>query len=70
VGDDLQLLLWDTGSPGAPAARVREAHGSADLHCVDWSPLQPELLVTGARAAPAHRVHFLHSAASVSCAHR
>lgn len=47
VGDDYQLLLWDTRSPGAPAAKVGAAHGEADLHCVDWSPLQPELLVTG-----------------------
>ena len=47
MGDDWQLLLWDTNNPGAPAARVKNAHGEADLHCVDWSPLQPELLVTG-----------------------
>ena len=50
VGDDYQLLLWDTHSPGAPASKVGNAHGDNDLHCVDWSALQPELLVTGEQA--------------------
>ncbi len=47
VGDDRALLLWDTRTPDAPAQRVPGAHGPEDLHCVDWSPLQAELLVTG-----------------------
>lgn len=48
VGDDFKLLLWDTRSPNQAAAEVTEAHGRGkDLHCVDWSALQPHLLVTG-----------------------
>ena len=47
VGDDFQLLLWDTRTGSAPAAALQKAHGENDLHCVDWSSLEPHLLVTG-----------------------
>ena len=49
VGDDYKLLLWDTRAGSAPAAALEKAHGENDLHCVDWSSLEPHLLVTGAR---------------------
>ena len=48
VGDDFKLLLWDTRAGSAPAAALEKAHGENDLHCVDWSSLEPHLLVTGA----------------------
>ena len=47
VGDDFKLLLWDTRTGSAPAAALEKAHGENDLHCVDWSSLEPHLLVTG-----------------------
>ncbi|CAK0756589.1 hypothetical protein CVIRNUC_002468 [Coccomyxa viridis] len=48
VGDDYKLLFWDTRAGTVPAASLEDAHGKKDLHCVDWSSLQLELLVTGA----------------------
>ncbi|KAK9838348.1 hypothetical protein WJX81_006464 [Elliptochloris bilobata] len=49
VGDDRALLFWDTRAAHSPAGRVPDAHGPAhDLHCVDWSALQPHLVATGA----------------------
>lgn len=48
VGDDHALMLWDIRAAKCPAARVLEAHGAHDVHCVDWSGLQPHLLATGA----------------------
>jgi histone-binding protein RBBP4 len=58
VGDDFKLLLWDTRAPTAAAAAVADAHGEADLHCVDWSLLQQDLLVTGTHPgdSPVHIV--------------
>ena len=47
VGDDYKLLFWDTRAGTMPAASLEDAHGKKDLHCVDWSSLQLELLVTG-----------------------
>ena len=47
VGDDYKLLFWDTRAGTTPAASLEDAHGKKDLHCVDWSSLQLELLVTG-----------------------
>ena len=47
VGDDYKLLFWDTRAGMMPAAALEDAHGKKDLHCVDWSSLQLELLVTG-----------------------
>ena len=47
VGDDYKLLFWDTRAGTVPAASLEDAHGKKDLHCVDWSSLQLELLVTG-----------------------
>lgn len=46
VGDDYAVILWDTRTPG-PAAKIAGAHGQEDLHCVDWNPLNPDLLATG-----------------------
>ncbi len=49
VGDDRGLLLWDTRAGTGPALRKTDAHGTHDLHTVDWSGLREELLATGAR---------------------
>ena len=48
VGDDRGLLLWDTRAGTGPALRKTDAHGTHDLHTVDWSGLREELLATGA----------------------
>lgn len=48
VADDTNLLFWDTRSGIAPVLRMAQAHGSSDLHVVDWSSLRPELVATGA----------------------
>ncbi|WIA34025.1 hypothetical protein OEZ86_012406 [Tetradesmus obliquus] len=48
VGDDAQMLLWDTGASNSPVQAVEKAHGSCDVHTVDWSGLQEHLIVTGA----------------------
>lgn len=47
VGDDYKLLFWDIRAGTSPAASLENAHGEQDLHCVDWSSLQLEMLVTG-----------------------
>lgn len=46
VGDDCQLLLWDSRTPSRPASAVEHAH-EEDVQCVDWSALQEDMLVTG-----------------------
>ena len=51
VGDDHALLLWDTRAGSTAAARVDNAHGNNDLHCVDWSGCDPRYLATGASTA-------------------
>jgi histone-binding protein RBBP4 len=61
VGDDKQLLFWDTrcagrggkggggGGGGGPVCAVKGAHGpEADVHCVDWSGLREHVVATGA----------------------
>lgn len=48
VGDDHQLLLWDTRTGTAPTTTVPKAHGESDLHTVDWNRQQPLHLATGA----------------------
>eukprot|EP00879_Flechtneria_rotunda_P023159 GHRR01024485.1.p1 GENE.GHRR01024485.1~~GHRR01024485.1.p1 ORF type:complete len:209 (+),score=74.26 GHRR01024485.1:1872-2498(+) len=48
VGDDAQVLLWDTSSGNSPIAAIDKAHGNCDVHTVDWSALQDHLLATGA----------------------
>lgn len=45
------MLLWDTGASNSPVQAVEKAHGSCDVHTVDWSGLQEHLIVTGARQA-------------------
>ena len=47
AGDDHAVLLWDTRSGTDPVLRVTDAHGAHDVHCVDWSRQQDNLLVTG-----------------------
>ncbi|KAK9843200.1 hypothetical protein WJX74_008572 [Apatococcus lobatus] len=47
VGDDYAVIVWDSRMPG-PATKIAGAHGKEDLHCVDWNPLNPDLLATGA----------------------
>lgn len=47
VGDDNAMLLWDTRTGTAPAARADRAHGNNDLHCVDWSKCDTSYIATG-----------------------
>eukprot|EP00899_Mesostigma_viride_P011111 jgi/Mesvir1/1/Mv08890-RA.1 len=47
VGDDSQLLFWDARSGASPVLKVAKAHGTKDIHCVDWNVLDPNLIVTG-----------------------
>ncbi|KAK1360270.1 WD-40 repeat-containing protein MSI4 [Heracleum sosnowskyi] len=46
VGDDSCLILWDARSGSTPVIKVERAH-NADLHCVDWNPLDVNLILTG-----------------------
>lgn len=46
VGDDSCLILWDARVGLNPIAKVERAH-NADLHCVDWNPHDPNLILTG-----------------------
>uniref|UniRef100_A0A803P2V2 Histone-binding protein RBBP4-like N-terminal domain-containing protein n=1 Tax=Cannabis sativa TaxID=3483 RepID=A0A803P2V2_CANSA len=46
VGDDSCLILWDARTGSSPAVKVEKAH-DADLHCVDWSPHDDNLILTG-----------------------
>lgn len=41
------MLFWDTASGTSPVQAVEKAHGSCDVHTVDWSGLQDHLVVTG-----------------------
>ena len=49
VADDFSMLFWDTRTSTKAVDRVANAHGSKDLHSVDWSLVTPYLLVTGAQ---------------------
>lgn len=49
VADDYSMLFWDTRTSTKAVDRVTNAHGSNDLHSVDWSLVTPYLLVTGAQ---------------------
>lgn len=60
VADDTNLLFWDTRSGIAPVLRMAQAHGSSDLHVVDWSSLRPELVATGAHICLASSVKASH----------
>ncbi|XP_052183253.1 WD-40 repeat-containing protein MSI4-like [Diospyros lotus] len=46
VGDDSCLILWDARVGSSPVVKVEKAH-NADLHCVDWSPHDENLIITG-----------------------
>ncbi|KAL8102573.1 WD-40 repeat-containing protein MSI4-like [Apium graveolens] len=46
VGDDSCLILWDARTGSDPVIKVEKAH-NADVHCVDWNPLDINLLLTG-----------------------
>lgn len=58
VGDDYKLLFWDTRTGTSPSLTKEQAHGEHDLHCVDWSSLQLELLVTGTPLHSASRTSY------------
>ncbi|PAL64710.1 hypothetical protein CEJ83_20825, partial [Acinetobacter baumannii] len=45
-GDDSCLILWDARVGTSPVIKVEKAH-DADLHCVDWNPLDDNLILTG-----------------------
>eukprot|EP00249_Psilotum_nudum_P008863 c21560_g1_i2 orf=371-1636(-) len=46
VGDDSRLILWDARIGHEPAQKVENAH-NADVHCVDWSQHEENVLLTG-----------------------
>ncbi|GJZ94327.1 WD40 repeat-containing protein MSI4-like protein [Tanacetum coccineum] len=46
VGDDSCLILWDARTGSSPVVKVEKAH-DADLHCVDWNPIDQNLILTG-----------------------
>lgn len=46
VGDDSCLILWDARSGSDPVIKVEKAH-NADLHCVDWNPVDENYILTG-----------------------
>ncbi|KAL7617306.1 WD-40 repeat-containing protein MSI4 [Lactuca sativa] len=46
VGDDSCLILWDARTGSSPVVKVEKAH-NADLHCVDWNPIDENLILTG-----------------------
>ncbi|CAK9144127.1 unnamed protein product [Ilex paraguariensis] len=46
VGDDSCLILWDARVGSSPVVKVEKAH-NADVHCVDWSPHDENLILTG-----------------------
>ncbi|XP_065015773.1 WD-40 repeat-containing protein MSI5-like, partial [Musa acuminata AAA Group] len=46
VGDDPCHILWDAFVGTSPAVKVEKAH-NADLHCVDWNPLDQNLILIG-----------------------
>ncbi|KAI3737703.1 hypothetical protein L2E82_27713 [Cichorium intybus] len=46
VGDDSCLILWDARTGSSPIVKVEKAH-NADLHCVDWNPIDENLILTG-----------------------
>ncbi|GJY97431.1 WD40 repeat-containing protein MSI4-like protein, partial [Tanacetum coccineum] len=46
VGDDSCLILWDARTGSSPVVKVEKAH-DADLHCVDWNPIDENLILTG-----------------------
>lgn len=48
VGDDNAIVLWDTRAGAAPVAKNTEAH-TDDIHCVDWSVRDANLIVTGSK---------------------
>lgn len=54
VGDDSCLILWDARVGYNPILKVGKAH-NADLHCVDWNPHDPNLILTGSAD---HSVHM------------
>lgn len=47
VGDDSQLLLWDTRVGEEAVTSVKGEH-MVDLHCVDWNSNDQNLILTGA----------------------
>ncbi|KAM0031976.1 putative transcription factor WD40-like family [Helianthus debilis subsp. tardiflorus] len=46
VGDDSCLILWDARTGSSPVVKVEKAH-TADLHCVDWNPIDENFILTG-----------------------
>ncbi|KAK1422511.1 hypothetical protein QVD17_25686 [Tagetes erecta] len=46
VGDDSCLILWDARTGTSPVVKVEKAH-NADLHCVDWNPIDDHFILTG-----------------------
>ena len=50
VGDDNALIFWDARAGTKPAHKVTDAHGE-DVHTVDWSLLDENVILTGSADA-------------------
>mmetsp|Transcript_16441 Transcript_16441/g.35544 ORF Transcript_16441/g.35544 Transcript_16441/m.35544 type:complete len:418 (+) Transcript_16441:210-1463(+) len=47
VGDDKQLILWDVRRPPAQAVMVAAEAHVAEVNCIAFNPLNPNILATG-----------------------
>ncbi|GKB80700.1 WD40 repeat-containing protein MSI4-like protein, partial [Tanacetum coccineum] len=46
VGDDSGLILWYSRTGSSLVVKVEKAH-DAYIHCVDWNPIDENLILTG-----------------------
>lgn len=53
VGDDRRIMMWDERSGKSAVTIVEDAH-HADIHCLDWSSHDPNLLLTGSADGMIH----------------
>lgn len=47
VGDDKQLILWDVRRPPAQGVMVAAEAHTAEVNCIAFNPLNPNILATG-----------------------
>lgn len=47
VGDDKQLILWDVRRPSTQAVMVQAEAHVAEVNCIAFNPLNPNILATG-----------------------
>ncbi|KAF5840260.1 nucleosome remodeling factor [Dunaliella salina] len=62
VGDDKHLILWDTRSPPAAGAMVSSEAHVAEVNCLAFNPLNPNILATGS----ADKTVALHDSRNLS----